>query len=69
MKININTQVELELTSAGMLIYGYETNTPIIDVDEIVKMPLWKAMSIFGKYMHVGQAPLFKNNNIIIKED
>jgi len=81
LEININTEIEVELTDAGIKQYncyykelnktlnkmGWNSIRPIKLKKGLNKFMLWEFMQIFGNGYYMGEDALTKNNNIILK--
>lgn len=75
MKINVNTEVEVTLTSQGREVYANYAEKfnryPDVKLEMLLKletnklkMPLWEVMHIFGQHLYMGGLICFQDNAI-----
>ena len=71
MRVNVNQEVRVELTTAGGYVYAeYLRNNPGIRAEEInskneVSLRMWELMSIFGPRMYTHE-PFFVDNTFSV---
>lgn len=62
MKINIDTEISIELTPTGQArwrgLYGVTPSAFLV-------MPLWEVMQVFGPGLHMGMTDMYFVNNEI----
>lgn len=67
MKLNVNAMVKLHLTEEGHKFYtnwlSQFPNQRIPTKNEVINLPLWEVMQIFGSHLYNGQTKMFFQDN------
>ena len=67
MKLNVNVMVKINLTEDGYKFYtdwlSQFPNQRVPNKNEVLNLPLWEVMQIFGTHLYNGQTKMFFEDN------
>ena len=68
-KININDDIEIELTEHGKMLYCEVYGEKGREYGNLLRMQLWVFMNVFGDSFYNGAQQIVVNNEIVVVDE